>query len=139
MIFGRLTVQKILHRFHISQVARFSLLLAGLSFIVLISIATHLPPSAKWFSYALFLLAFATAGLGSAILGPSYTSAANRRSPHPSAVVVGQLGVVNNLLTTSLKWIVAGVVAATGSIALALMIPAALMIAASFFTDVLKD
>jgi MFS family permease len=139
MIFGRLSVQKILHRFHISQVARFSLLLAGTSFIVLISIATHLPPGAKWFSYTLFILAFAAAGLGSAILGPSYVSAGNRRSPHPSAVVVGQLGVVNNLLTTSLKWVVAGIVAATGSIALALMIPAALMIAASFFTDVLKD
>jgi len=49
------------------------------------------------------------------------------------------LGVLNNVLTTSFKWIVAGVIAATGSIAVALMIPAALMIIASAFTHVMKE
>ena len=139
MIFGRLSVQKILHRYKIEQISRISSLFAGITFGVLIAIAVSLPASAKWYSFALVLLAFSAAGIGSAVLGPSYSSAANRRSPHPSAVVVGQFGVMNNVLTTGLKWIVAGVIAATGSIALALMIPAALIALSSLFTYVMRE
>lgn len=139
MIAGRLSFQKFSGRYPIHKLARVSTLFAGCGFITTISIATHLPESAKWFSYTLFIIGFSIAGLGSAILGPSFTSAANRRSPNPSAVVVGQLGVANNLLTTSLKWLVAGVIGATDSIALALMIPAGLMILAAFFTPVLRE
>lgn len=139
MIFGRLTVHKITSRYPVYQLARISTLVAGIGFVTTISIATHLPSSAKWYSYGLFLLGFSLAGIGSAILGPSFTSAANRRSPHPSSVVVGQFGVTNNVLTTALKWIVAGVIGASGSIALALMIPGFLMILAAFFTPVIKD
>ncbi len=139
MIFGRLSIQKILPKYRIERIAKFSTIFAGLSFMVTIGVAVNLPADLKWFSYGLFLLGFSLAGLGSAILGPSFTSAANRRSPHPSAVVVGQLGVANNVLTTALKWIVAGVIAATGSIAVALMIPAILMVIAGAFTHVLKE
>ena len=139
MIFGRLSVQKILHKYSIERVARFSTIMAGASFGICISIATHLPSDAKWISFALFLIGFSIAGLGSAVMGPSYSSAANRRSPHPSAVVVGQFGVMNNVLTTALKWLIAGVIAATGSIALALMIPAALMVMSAFFTKTLRE
>lgn len=139
IIFGRLSVQKILHRYKIDYISRISSLFAGLVFGVLIAVAVALPDSAKWLAFALVLIAFSAAGLGSAVLGPSYSSAANRRSPHPSAVVVGQFGVMNNVLTTVLKWIVAGVIAATGSIALALMIPAALITLSSFFTYVMRE
>jgi MFS family permease len=139
MIAGRLSFQKFSGNYPIYKLARVATLFAGIGFITTISIATHLPESAKWISYALFIFGFSIAGLGSAILGPSFTAAANRRSPNPSAVVVGQLGVANNILTTSLKWLVAGVIGATDSIALALMIPASLMILAAFFTPVLRD
>lgn len=139
MIFGRLSVQKILHKYKIEQVAKVSTLVAGLSFGISIAIAVNLPAELKWVSYGLVIFGFSMAGIGSAVLGPSFTSAANRRSPHPSSVVVGQLGVANNVLTTALKWIVAGVIAATGSIALALMIPAALMVVAAAFTYVMAE
>jgi len=139
IIFGRLSVQKILHRYKIDYISRISALFAGIVFGVLIAVAVALPESAQWLAFALVLVAFSAAGLGSAVLGPSYSSAANRRSPHPSAVVVGQFGVMNNVLTTVLKWIVAGVIAATGSIALALMIPAALITLSSFFTYVMRE
>jgi MFS family permease len=138
MIAGRLSINKIPASYPLHRLARFSTLLGGFGFMVPISIATHLPESAKWVSYGLFILGFSLAGIGSAILGPSFTAAANRRSPNPSAVVIGQLGVTNNVLTTALKWLVAGVIGATGSIALALMIPAVLMIVAAFFTPVLE-
>lgn len=139
MIFGRLSVQKVIRKRKIESVARTSALLAGISFAITIGVAVNLSAELKWVSYSLFILGFSLAGLGSAMLGPSYTSAANKRSPNPSSVVVGQLGVANNVLTTSLKWIVAGVIAATGSIATALMIPALLMIISASFTHVMKE
>ncbi len=139
MIIGRLSIQYLTARYQLHQLARVLTLVAGIGFVTTISIATHLPAEAIWASYGLFLLAFALAGIGSSILGPTFTAAANRRSPNPSAVVVGQLGVANNLITTVLKWLVAGVIGATGSIALAMMIPGVLMIIAAFFTPVIKE
>jgi MFS family permease len=139
MIIGRLSIQRLTARYQLHQLARVLTLVAGIGFVTTISIATHLPAEAIWTSYGLFLLAFALAGIGSSILGPTFTAAANRRSPNPSAVVVGQLGVANNVITTVLKWLVAGVIGATGSIALAMMIPGVLMIIAAFFTPVIKE
>jgi MFS family permease len=138
MIFGRLRVHTLLNRFTLRELARRAALLAGFGFAIPVIIATHLPTSLKTISFILFVLGFALGGLGSSFLAPSFTSAANRRSPHPSSVVVGQFGVMNNLLTNGLKLIVAGVIGATGSIALALMIPAGLMFIAYFYTKVFE-
>jgi predicted MFS family arabinose efflux permease len=139
IIVGRLQVHKILHLRSIAQISKVSTVSAGIIFALCISVATHLPPESKWVAFTLFIIGFSVAGLGSSILGPSYSSAANRRSPHPSSVVVGQFGVMNNVLTTALKWVVAGVIAATGSIALAFMIPALLMVISAYFTHVLDE
>jgi fucose permease len=138
MIIGRLSIQKFVAQYEVHRLARNFALIAGIGFMTTIAIATHLPAESRWISYGLFLLGFALGGIGSSILGPSFTAAANRRSPNPSAVVIGQLGVANNVLTTALKWVVAGVIGATGSIGLAMMIPGALLIIASFFTPVLE-
>jgi len=139
MIIGRLSIHKFTRRYPVYILARFLTLVAGIGFVLTISIATHLPPDAHLAAYLLFLLGFALAGIGSSILGPTFTAAANRRSPNPSAVVVGQLGVANNVITTGLKWLVAGVIGATGSIALAMMIPGVLMILAACFTPVIRE
>jgi MFS family permease len=139
MIAGRLSVRRLSEKFVMHRLARVMTLIAGIGFVSTISIATHLPSEAQWVSYGLFLLGFSLAGIGSSILGPTFTAAANRRSPNPSAVVIGQLGVANNVITTVLKWFVAGVIGATGSIALAMMIPGVLMILASLFTPVIKE
>jgi MFS family permease len=139
MIIGRLSAHKVVNRYPVHRLARVSALVAGFGFVTTISIATHLPATQKWFSYTLILIGFSLAGIGSAILGPNFTGAANRRSPHPSSVVVGQFGVTNNVLTTVLKWLVAGVIGWTDSIALALMIPGVLMIVAALFTPYLNS
>ena len=139
MIVGRLSAHKVVERYPVDRLPRVSALVAGIGFVSTISIATHLPATQKWLSYTLILIGFSLAGIGSAILGPNFTGAANRRSPHPSSVVVGQFGVTNNVLTTVLKWLVAGVIGWTDSIALALMIPGVLMIVAAFFTPYLNS
>ena len=138
MIIGRLRVHTLLHKNTLQELSCKAAVLAGIGFGIPIIIATHLPASWKTISYILFIIGFALGGLGSSFLAPSFTSAANRRSPHPSSVVVGQFGVMNNILTNSLKLILAGVIGLTGSIALALMIPAGLMFVAYFYTKVFE-
>ena len=138
MIVGRLLVHRLQERNPIDLLVKRAALLAGFGFGSLIIIATVLPASLKWWSYVLFILAFAIAGLGSSFAGPAFFAAANRRSSQPSAVVVGQFGVVNNVLLFGIKWIVAWTIQFTGSIALAMMIPTVMMLATVFFVSSLK-
>ncbi|CAB5054167.1 MAG: MFS transporter [Actinobacteria bacterium] len=138
MIVGRLLVHRLQERNPIDLLVKRAALLAGFGFGSLIITATVLPASLKWWSYVLFILAFAIAGLGSSFAGPAFFAAANRRSSQPSAVVVGQFGVVNNVLLFGIKWIVAWTIQFTGSIALAMMIPTVMMLATVFFVSSLK-
>jgi MFS family permease len=138
MIVGRLLVHRLQERTPIHLLVKRAALLAGIGFGSSIIIATLLPASMKWWSYVLFILGFAIAGLGSSFSGPAFFAAANRRSSQPSAVVVGQFGVVNNVLLFGIKWIVAWTIQFTGSIALAMMIPTAMVLATVFFVNSLK-
>lgn len=139
MITGRLLVHRLQERNPIDVLVKRAALLAGIGFGSSIIVATLLPATLKWWSYGLFILAFAIAGLGSSFAGPAFFAAANRRSSQPSAVVVGQFGVVNNVLLFGVKWIVAWTIQFTGSIALAMMIPTVMMLATIFFVSSLKE
>ena len=138
MIFGRLLIHRLLPFAPLHLWVKRAALLAGIGFGACIIVATHLPVAYKWWSYGLFIFAFLLAGLGSSFLGPSFFAAANSRSMLPSAVVVGQFGVVNNVLLFGIKWIVAWTIQFTGSIALAMMIPTLMMLSTVFFIDALK-
>lgn len=139
IIVGRLKFYKLLGKYQIEHLSRISVISSGTIFIIFISIATHLPESAKWASFVLFVLAFSVAGLGTSFVAPNFSKAAVRRSPNPSSVVVGQFGVMNNVLGTAIKWVIAGVIAITGSVALAFMIPAVLVIISSYYTHVMDE
>jgi hypothetical protein len=139
MITGRLSISKIDKKYSVYAFARVATVIAGSGFIILLTVASHLPADKNMLAFILVNVAFAFAGLGTSLLGPNFTRAANRRSPHPSSVVIGQLGVANNVLTTAAKWIVAGIIGATGSIAVGLMLPGVMLIATSFFAYVLKE
>jgi len=78
------------------------------------------------------------AGGGSSLLAPTFYTAGNRRSSLPSAVVVGQMGVVNNTAVFILKACVAWTAEFSGSLAIALVIPALMLIATAYFAKVLK-
>lgn len=138
MIIGRLLIGKLLESATIDIWVKRAVLLAGVGFGLCVIIATHLPPELVWWSYTLFILGFGIAGLGSSFVGPSFFAAAIRRSSLPSAVVVGQFGVVNNVLTLGIKFIVAWAIQFTGSIALAMMIPTVLILTSFYFARSLK-
>jgi MFS family permease len=129
IIFGRLLIHRLLPFAPLHLWVKRAALLAGIGFGTCIT---------KWWSYGLFIFAFFFAGLGSSFLGPTFFAAANSRSKLPSAVVVGQFGFVNNVLLFGIKWIVAWTIQLTGSIALAMMIPALVMLSTVFFIDALK-
>ncbi len=139
MIVGRLVIESLLKSAPIDVWVKRAVLFAGIGFGISIIVATHLPAELKWWSYGLFILGFAIAGLGSSFVGPAFFAAAIRRSSLPSAVVVGQFGVVNNVLTFGIKFLVAWTIQFTGSIALAMMIPTAMILATVFFVTCLKE
>jgi MFS family permease len=138
MIAGRLGANRITQRFQLHHTVRFLALVGGFGFLLFLAIAVHIPASHKHFALAATCIAFIFAGAGSSLMAPTFYTAGNRRSSLPSAVVVGQLGVLNNMAVFILKACVAWTAQFTGSLAIALTIPAAMLISAAFFARAVK-
>lgn len=138
MIAGRLGANRITKRFYIHHTVRFLALVGGFGFLIFLAIAVNIPAEYKNWALAATCLAFAFGGAGSSLLAPTFYTAGNSRSNLPSAVLVGQMGVVNNLAVFFLKACVAWTAQFSGSLAIALVIPAVLLISASYFARVLK-
>jgi hypothetical protein len=71
-------------------------------------------------------------------MAPTFYTAGNQRSPLPSAVVVGQMGVINMIAVFILKATIAWTAQFTGSLAIALSIPALMLVSTVFFARVVK-
>ena len=138
MITGRLGANRITQRFHIHHTLRFLALVGGIGFLTFLTIAVNIPASHKHFALAATCIAFIFAGAGSSLMAPTFYTAGNRRSSLPSAVVVGQMGVINASAVFILKACVAWTAQFTGSLAIALTIPAAMLISAAFFARAVK-
>jgi MFS family permease len=138
LIVGRLGAARITNHFHIHHIVRLLALVGGFGFIALIALAVNIPSEHKYLALTATCLAFAFAGAGSSLMAPTFYTAGNKRSNLPSAVVVGQMGVVNNLAVFILKACVAWTAQFSGSLAIAFMIPAFMLIFAAFFARVLK-
>lgn len=138
MIAGRLGANRITKRFHIHHTVRFLALVGGFGFLIFLAIAVNIPAEHKNWALAATCLAFAFGGAGSSLMAPTFYTAGNKRSNLPSAVVVGQMGVVNNLAVFFLKACVAWTAQFSGSLAIGLMIPALLLVSAAYFARVLK-
>jgi predicted MFS family arabinose efflux permease len=138
LISGRLGANRIARRFELYHTVRFLALVGGFGFIAFIALAVNIPGEHKYWALAATCVAFALAGTGSSLMAPTFYTAGNRRSPLPSAVTVGQLGVVNSVAVFILKACVAWTAQFSGSLAIALTIPALTLAAAAFFARVLK-
>jgi fucose permease len=138
MISGRLGANRITKRFHIHHTVRFLALFGGFGFLIFLAISVNIPSQHKYWALASTCAAFAFAGAGSSLMAPTFYTAGNKRSNLPSAVVVGQIGVVNNLTIFILKACVAWTAQFSGSLAIALTIPAIALTFAAVFARVLK-
>jgi hypothetical protein len=138
MIAGRLGANRIIKRFHVHPTVKFLAIAGGTGFLTFLAIAVNLPAEHKHWALAATCVAFAFGGAGSSLMAPTFYTAGNTRSNLPSAVLVGQMGVVNNIAVIILKACVAWTAQFTGSLAIALVIPAVLLLSASYFARVLK-
>ena len=138
IITGRLNSGKLAKRFHVQSMIRFLALFGGGGFLVFLAITVQIPVEHKNIALATTCIAFAFAGIGSSVITPSFFAAANQRSPLPSAVVIGQLGVINVFSVFVVKAVVAWTAQFTGSLAIALTIPALMLMAAAYFARAVK-
>ena len=138
MIIGRLNAGSIAKRFQVDQTVRLFALLGGGGFLTFLTITVQIPAEHKTIAFVTTCLAFTFAGMGSSLMAPSFYTAGNQRSPLPSAVVVGQIGVVNMIAIFILKASIAWTAQFTGSLAIALTIPALMLMATAFFARSLK-
>jgi len=138
MIIGRLNAGAIAKRFQVDQTIRLFALVGGGGFLTFLTITVQIPAEHKTIAFVTTCLAFTFAGMGSSLMAPSFYTAGNQRSPLPSAVVVGQIGVVNMIAVFILKASIAWTAQFTGSLAIALTIPALMLMATAFFARALK-
>ena len=138
IITGRLNSGKLAKRFHVQRMIRFLAIFGGGGFLLFLTITVQIPAEHKNIALATTCIAFAFAGIGSSVITPSFFAAANQRSPLPSAVVIGQLGVINVFAAYIIRAVVAWTAQFTGSLAIALTIPALMLMAAAYFARAVK-
>jgi len=139
MIVGRLGQHRITPYVSLQQQIKYGSVIGGVGFIGFILASSLLVDHSKVAAYICTLIGFSIGGLFSAILSPTFFTAANKRSSQPSAVVVGQMGVTNAILTLIVKTIIAWTAQLTGSIAIAMIIPGLMLISVAFMSRVAKD
>jgi len=138
MIIGRLNLHNLLPRYTIDFLVVRASLLSGLSFIAGIIAVSIIGSSNKTVVLIILSISFTVAGLGSSFLGPSLMNIANVRSKFPSSVVIGQIGVINIALVFVMRWVIAWTAQAT-SLAIALCIPALMLLAVPYFSKIFKN
>ena len=139
MIVGRLGQHRITPYVSLEQQIKYGSVIGGVGFIGFILASSLLVDHSKTAAYICTLIGFAIGGLFSAILSPTFFTAANKRSSQPSAVVVGQMGVMNAILVLIVKTIIAWTAQLTGSIAIAMIIPGLMLISVAFMSRLAKD
>jgi MFS family permease len=139
MIVGRLGQHRITPYVSLERQIKFGSLIGGVGFIGFISASSLLVDHSKTAAYICTLIGFSIGGFFSAVLSPTFFTAANKRSTQPSAVVVGQMGVINAILTLIVKTVIAWTAQFTGSIAIAMIIPGLMLISVAFMSRVAKD
>ena len=137
MITGRLTIHKLFSRFTIHFLIKAASLVAGISFLTGLAVTRLIGVDHKGVSLAVLCISFTLAGLGSSFLGPSIMNLANIRSSSPSSVVIGQMGVINNIVVFIMRLVIAWTAQAV-SLSFALLIPALLLLIVPFFSKIFK-
>lgn len=137
MIAGRLTVHHLFGRYSLQFLIQVASLTSGFAFLIGILISRYLGLEHKTLSLIVLCLSFTIAGLGSSFLGPSIMNAANTRSNSPSSVVIGQIGVINNIAVFLMRLVIAWTAQAL-SLSIALMIPALLLFTVPYFSKIFK-
>jgi MFS family permease len=137
MIIGRLTVHRVLEHIGLAALVKRCVLWGGGGFILSLILGVWVSEYSSVIGFALIVIGCASAGIGSSFLAPTFISVANKISPAPGSVVMGQLGAQNMVSMFLLKFVVAWT-AQFASIEVALLIPALMLISLYFMTGILE-
>jgi hypothetical protein len=136
MIVGRLGISRILRWLPVNKAANYGSVIGGAIFMVGVLISIRFGDSHPYIAFTIFSICSVIGGLGTSFVVPSFFNAATMRSALPSSVVIGHIGLINNLLLFSGKWIVAWTAQFT-SLAVALLIPGIMAISVPLFSRAL--
>lgn len=136
MIAGRLGISRIINRIPINRAANIGSVVGGTFFLIGILASILFGDTHQYWAFAIFSFGCLMAGLGTSFVTPSFFNAASARSGFPSAVVIGQIGLINNFLIFGGKWVIAWTAQFT-SLAVALLIPAVMALCVPLFTKAL--
>lgn len=138
MIYGRLNSTEIVNKYPMDLLVKRASAFGAMSFAAFFYPAALIHEKHQWLAFTLTCIAFILAGLGSSLIGPHFFNIANVRSPHPGAVVAGQIGVLNQVFLLLFKTSIAWTAQLTGSIAIAFLIPAFLLFSVRVHSKVFK-
>ena len=138
MITGRLFVHTLYSKFSMHYLVTCGALLSGISFLSGLATVHLIGDSNKTLVLVVLCISFTLAGLGSSFLAPSIMNIANVRSKSPASVVIGQMGVINNIAIFFMRLIIAWTAQAT-SLTFALVIPATMLLIVPFFAKIFKS
>ena len=138
VILGRLGIHRLPLQKDFGRFAQKSVLFGGGFSVASILIAVRVAETMPTFGFAIYALGTFIAGLSSSFLTPAFMIAGIGRSKAPSAVIIGQLGVINTLLIFFCKAIIAWTAQLT-SISVALLIPGLLLMCTAFATKILRN
>jgi hypothetical protein len=136
LIIGRLNISRIIAHMSIGRAANVGAITGGSFFLLGVVASITFGDTHKYWAFGLFSLGSFLAGLGTSFITPSFFNAASARSPLPSSVVIGQVGLINNFLIFGGKWVTAWTAQFT-SLAVALLIPAIMAMSIPFFSKAL--
>jgi MFS family permease len=136
MIAGRLGISRIIDRMPINRAANIGSVAGGTFFLIGVLASMLFGDTHQYLAFGIFSFGCLMAGLGTSFVVPSFFNAASARSPYPSAVVIGQIGLINNFLIFGGKWVIAWTAQFT-SLAVALLIPAVMALSVPFFSKAL--
>jgi fucose permease len=137
MIMGRLTIHRITPYIGIEHLVRRCVSIGGATFIAAVILGVQVGRRSATLGFVIIAFGIFIAGLGSSFLAPTFMDAANHRSLDPGGVVLGQLGVIQTIFIFMIRGVIAWTAQLT-SIAVALMIPALMLIAVAFTANALK-
>jgi MFS family permease len=136
MIAGRLGISRIINQMPINKAANIGSVVGGTFFLIGVLASILFGDTHQYWAFGIFSFGCLMAGIGTSFVVPSFFNAASARSPYPSAVVIGQIGLINNFFIFGGKWVIAWTAQFT-SLAIALMIPAVMALSVPLFTRAL--
>jgi hypothetical protein len=109
--------------------------IGGVGFGTFIILSTILAKQHQGIAFLLALVAYFFAGIGTSFMIPTLISIAAKRTNAMPGTVIASMGLVGATLSLTIKILIAAVADVT-NLTIALMIPAAMLIAGSFMSRV---